>query len=143
MENKMSRNYDDDNNKAVKIVWKKFEEIHPKETRPEWLENYITVSGKKNQNKNWVIRIFLIPKIQLKADQQLEWGIDGIPTVVRTDQTTGKRYMVICDGLTDEIKIIFEAEVDFTNNLINILIDTELDVLNNNKYQMLRMNSEK
>lgn len=58
MENKMSRNYDDDNNKAVRIVWKKFEEIHPKETRPEWLENYITVSGKKNQNKNWVIRIF-------------------------------------------------------------------------------------
>ena len=49
----MSRNYDDDNNKAVKIVWKKFEEIHPKETRPEWLENYIIVSGKKNQNKNF------------------------------------------------------------------------------------------
>ena len=141
LENKMSREYDD-NNKAVNIVWKEFEKIHPKETRPDWLENYITVSGNKNQNKNWVIRILLMSKMQLKPDQHLEWGNDGIPIVVRVDPVTGKRFMVICDGPADGIKIIFEAEVDFANDLVKILIDTNLNTLDNNKYQVLRMDNK-
>ena len=49
--------YEDDNNRAVNIAWKKFEEIHPGEIRPRWLEKYIIISGNKDKENYWIIKI--------------------------------------------------------------------------------------
>jgi len=44
----------DEHNMAVVTALDKFDEKHPKEMRPDWLENCMTVSGNKDQNNNWL-----------------------------------------------------------------------------------------
>ena len=87
----------DDNNRAVNIAWKKFEEIHPSEIRPGWLEKCITVSGNKDKDNNLIIKITLLPKTKLKSNQYWEWVNDN-PRLIEIDEMTGKIWLFKGDG---------------------------------------------
>jgi len=128
----------DEHDMAFVTALDKFDEKHPKEMRPNWLENYMTISGNKNPNNNWLIRIILLPKIQLEPNQHWEWGDDGIPVLVRVDPITEERFMVICGGPAEDIETIFEVEVNLAKDLVTILVDTDLDTLDVSKYQAHR-----
>ena len=127
----------DDNDRAVNIAWKKFEEIHPEETRPKWLEKYMVISGTKNQNKNWVIKITLLFKTQLKPNQHWEW-VNNHPRLVQTDEITGKPSIVICGGPSAGSELLFEVEIDFARDSVKVIADRELNTLDKAKYELLR-----
>lgn len=127
----------DDNDRAVNIAWKKFEEIHPEEMRPKWLEKYMVISGTQNQNKNWVIKITLLFKMQLKSNQHWEW-VNNHLRLVETDEITGKPSIVICGGPPAGSELLFEVEIDFAKDLVKVVADRELNTLEQTKYELLR-----
>lgn len=126
----------DDNNRAVNIAWKKFEEIHPSEIRPKWLEKCITISGNKDKDNNWIIKITLLPKAQIKSNQHWEWVNDN-PRLIEIDETTGERFVVICGGPA-EVEVLFSAKINLENDSATVIVDTNLDRLKENKYQVNR-----
>lgn len=119
---------------AIYMAWKKFEELHPKPIRPKWLEEFISIGGTKSQNKNWIVTITLFPKIELKQNQYWERKNQDI-RLIEIDKTTGKHFVVLCDGPAKDTIIIFKAEINIIKNLVNILIDADLNKLNKAKYQ--------
>lgn len=127
----------DDNDRAVNIAWKKFEEVHPKEMRPKWLEKYIIISGTKNQNKNWVVRITVLLKTELKSNQYWEW-VNNHPRLVEVDEITGEHSIVICGGPAAGSEILFEVEIDFVKDLVKVIVDKDLNTLDKTKYELLR-----
>ena len=126
----------DDNNRAVNIAWKKFEEIHPSEIRPGWLEKCITISGNKDTDNNWTIKITLLPKTKLKSNQHWEWVNDN-PRLIEIDEITGEQLVIICSGPGD-VDVIFAVEVDLKKDLATVLVDMDLDTLDETKYQVNR-----
>lgn len=131
----MSSKYDD-NDRAVSLAWKKFEELHSEESRPEWLDKCITVSSYKNENSNWIVKISLLEKAQLKPNQHWE-GEGECKRLVEIDEKTGEHFIVICNGNAINSLVIFEAEVDFDKDLVLVNNDTELDTLDRSKYEFL------
>lgn len=73
----MSNNYND-HDLSIQIACKKFEEIYPKEIQPEWLKYCMSMRVARNQNRNWVIKMILLPKPQLEPNQYWQWEDDGI-----------------------------------------------------------------
>lgn len=118
------------------LATEKFEEKHPKEKQPEWLRRYILVTGVKNENKSWIIRRILFHKIQLKANQHWEQSPKGNPLLIEVDPITRKESVIIGGGYPADFEVIFEVEVDLANNSVSVLVDTDLNVLDENKYQV-------
>lgn len=120
------------------LEMEKFEEKHPKEKRPEWLQRYIMVTGERTGEKRWIIRRILFHKIQLAPNQHWEKSAKDNPLIIEVDPITGNKSVVISGGYPADYDLIFEVEVDFANSSVNILVDTDLDVLDENKYQVQR-----
>lgn len=120
------------------LEMEKFEEKHPIEKRPEWLQRYILVTGEKTGDKSWIIRRILFHKIQLAPNQHWEKSTKGNPLLIEVDPITGNKSVVISRSYPADYDLIFEVEVNFTNSLVNILVDIDLDVLDENKYQVQR-----
>lgn len=127
----------DDNDMAIKIAWKKFEEKHPKELWPEWLSKFITISGTKSQNNNWLIKITALPKTQLKPNQHWEEK-RGIPVLVEVDPITGKRSIVICGGPAVDVEVIFQVEIDLFKGTATVITDTDVEILDGTKYEIYK-----
>lgn len=102
------------------LEMEKFEEKHPIKERPEWLQRY------------------LFHKIQLAPNQHWEKSTKGNPLLIEVDPITGNKSVVISGGYPADHDLIFEVEVNFANGLVNILVDTDLDVLDEKKYQAQR-----
>lgn len=132
----MNSNRNSDEN-VVRIAWNKFEEKHPKESRPEWLDKCISISETRNQNNNWIIVISMLPKVQLKPNQHWELR-KGIPVLVEVDLITQERSIIICGGPAVDIEILFKAEVNLDDNSVAVLADTDLNMLDRNKYEIFR-----
>ena len=122
---------------AINMAWKKFEELHPKKDRPEWLEKCISISGNKNQNKNWVVTMILLSKTQLKPNQYWE-SVNNDTRLIEIDEVTGEHFVVICGGPPEDIHIIFEAEIDTIKNFVKVLVDLDLSILDKTKYEIIR-----
>lgn len=118
-------------------MWKKFEELHSKEDRPKWLEKYISINGNIHQNKNWVIAISLLPKIQLKSNQYWE-KVNDHARLIEIDEVTGEHFVVICGGSAEDIHVIFKTEINLIENFIKVIIDTDLTTLDKEKYEIAR-----
>ena len=127
----------DDNNRAVNIAWKKFEEIHPSEIRPGWLEKYIIISGNKDKENYWIIKITLLPKTRLESNQHCEW-VNDCPRLIEVDEITGERVVVICGGPAVAAEVIFSAKINLENDTATVIEDTDLDRLRESKYQVNR-----
>ena len=125
----------DDNNRAVNIAWKKFEEIHPSEIRPGWLEKCITISGNKDKDNNWIIKITLLPKAKLKSNQYWEWVNDN-PRLIEIDEMTGEKFVVICGGPAVAIEVLFSVKINLEDASATVIADTDLTGLKESKYQV-------
>jgi hypothetical protein len=124
----------DDNNMAVNIAWREFEDRHPRESWPEWLTKCIRISGTKSPNNNWLIKITVLPKSELKPNQHWEEK-NGIPVLVEVEPSTGKRRLVICGGPAVDVEVLFEAEIDLDNGSATVITDTDLELLDGTKYE--------
>lgn len=120
---------------AVFLASEKFKELHPENLQPEWLKYCISFSGNKKKNKSWIIRMSVLPKTELDPNRHWEWNND-IPRLVEVDPITGKRSIVICCGPAAETEVLFEVEIDLTKGLTNVLVDTDLNILDQTKYQV-------
>ena len=121
---------------ATFIAKKKFEEKHPKEKQPEWLEKYIAITGEKVGKEKWIIRRIMFYKIKLESNQHWEIGPKGYPMIIETDPTTGKRYVLLRGGSSKGTKVLFEVEIDLSNGTAIVLADTDLNLLNESDYQL-------
>lgn len=126
-------------NEAVGITWTGFEMRHPRELWPEWFTKCITVSGTKNHNKNWVMRITVVPQMPLETNQH--WGKrNGKRVLYRTDPITGEERIII--GRTPKaVEVIFEVEVDFIKASATVITDTDLSLLDGTKYEICTYNN--
>lgn len=135
--NSKNGNKKDDNNSAVNIAWKKFEERHPRESWPDWLTRCIRISSSKITINNWLVKITVLPKSLLKPGQHLEEK-NGVPVLVEVDPLTGERWIVICGGPADAVEVLFEAEVDLDNGSATVITDIDIDHLDGTKYELSR-----
>ena len=135
--NNKNNNYDE-HDLAICIACKKFDEMHPKETLPEWLKYCMSMKVVRNQNDNWVIKLVLMPKIKLKNNQYWQWESDGIPILIEVDPLTEKKSVVICGGPAAGVEIFFEIEVDLVKNSSLVIIDIDPNKLDGTKYEINR-----
>lgn len=124
---------------AYSLAIKKFEERHPKEKQPEWLERYFLITGIKNEHRNWIIRKILFHKIQLKPNQRWEQSLKGNPLLIEVDPITKKESVNISGGYPADFEVIFEVEINLANHSVTVLVDTDLNKLVENKYQVQRV----
>lgn len=129
----------DDYNIATLLAKDKFEEKHPRVEQPIWLDNYTTITGMKTGYKNWVIKRMLFHKIQLKPNQHWGKSAKGNPLLIEVDPITGDEFVVRSGGSSADIEVIFMVEVDIMNSIVTVLIDTDLNKLDENKYQVQRI----
>lgn len=127
-----------DYDNAVLIACKKFDEIHPREKQPEWLKYCMAIRGTRNENKNWVIKMILVPKPELEPNQYREWSDDGVPRYVEINPTTGEKSYLICIGPAVEVEVFFEVEADLEKGLAVVLADMNLAQLDGTKYETNR-----
>lgn len=136
----MDNNFNKENKKcdsyeiALSMALEEFSARHPRKLLPEWFSKCITVSGTRNQNKNWLISITVVPRQSLKPNQHWE-VINGKRTLVSVNPISGERKIVICRA-SKEIEVLFEAEVDLDNNTATIITDTDLNLLDGTKYEV-------
>lgn len=138
----MYRNLKDRNNQyndhdlAVHIACKKFEELYPNEMQPEWLKYCMSMKTARNQNKNWIIKMVLLPKTKLRPNQYWQWEDDGIPVLMEVDPVTKKEYVVICGGPAMDEEVFFETEVDLVKGVTKVLTNIDPNKLDETKYEM-------
>lgn len=120
------------------MAMKKFEERHPKEMCPGWLNKYITITGGKLEKGKWIIKEILYKKTPLEPNQRWDQDIKGNPVLIEKNLTTGKEYVVFRSGNPEDIEIIFAVEVNLNNGSVLVLTDTDLSLLNENDYQIQR-----
>lgn len=70
---------------SIFATCKKFEELHPMEEQTKWLKYCLKMRAVRNENKNWVVQMRLLPKPELKPNQYWEWKDDGIPMLYEVD----------------------------------------------------------
>lgn len=63
------KNREDGYDLAVCIACKKFDEIYFKERQPDWLKYCMALKVTRNQSKNWIIEMLLLPKYELKENE--------------------------------------------------------------------------
>ena len=131
-------NKHNDHDLSVLVACKKFEELLPKEKQPEWLKYCMSMRTMRNHNKNWVIKMILLSKPELKSNQFWQWEDDGIPILFQIDPATKKKSVVICGGPSTNIEVFFEVEVDLKNDKVMVLVDTDLNKLDGAKYEINR-----
>lgn len=114
-----------------------FEESHPRESWPEWLEKYIRFRATKNE-KNWIVRLVLMHKVQLEPNQYWEWT-DGrdIPSLISVDPTTGEKRVIISGGPPTDVDVLFEVEIDFINLQYKVTVDMDISTLDRTKYEIV------
>ena len=132
---KKENNRDDTYNIAVNIAWKEFEEKHPRESWPEWLTKCMRVSGTKSPNNKWLVKMTVLPKVQLKPNQHWE-EINGNRVLVNTDPITAEERIVICGGPAVDVEVLFMAEVDHVNGSAKVITDANLELLDGTKYEL-------
>lgn len=125
-----------DHDLAVKIACRKFEETYSKEKQPEWLKYCMSMRSEKNQSKNWVIKMLLMPKPELEPGQYWHWNDNGIPILMQIDPLTKNKEVVICGGCALDAEVFFEVEVDFVSNVATIITDIDPNKLNGERYEM-------
>ena len=121
---------------AVFIAMEKFYEKHSRETQPDWLDKYIMITGRKNENEHWIIQKILFRKIQLESNQYWGHSAKGTPILIEVDPMTGKESVVFKDASPSDIEVIFEVEVDLINGSAIILLDTDLSKLDETRYEV-------
>ena len=65
-------NQKNDRDMSIFVACKKFEELHSIETQPKWLKYCMRIGAVRNQNKNWVVQMRLLPKPELSPNQYWE-----------------------------------------------------------------------
>lgn len=123
---------------ATFIAMKKFDEKHPKEKQLDWLEKYMMNTIKKITNKKWIVRKILFLKTKLEANQHWEQSAKGNPLLIEVDPITGKESVVFNGGSSQDVKVLFEVEVDLDNNAAVVTVDTDMNILDETKYQIQR-----
>ena len=91
---------------AVCIACKKFDEIYSKERQPNWLKYCMAVKATRNQSRNWVIEMFLSPKLELKENEYWCWDDKGLPSLINVNPITEEVQHIICCGPPAE-KVVF------------------------------------
>lgn len=130
---------------AQDMTWNLFKEMHPKETWPDWLENYLYLQddygNRKNINK-WVFRIVLQPKTPLPADVHYEL-IENKLELVSYDEETGEKMFVLCCGPALEQEVLFEVEFDVFQNSKRVTLDRGISGLSDeSNYEQMKFTSE-
>ena len=123
--------------KSIEIARKKFIETHPKNKWPNWLEQQIRIEEHKNQYNKWIISINLMRKIKLESNQYWELSEKGNNVLVEVDKVTGEKSYILCGISLADYDTIFKVEVDLDNNSTTMLLDTDLNTLDKNKYQIV------
>lgn len=133
---------------ARDMTWKLFKEMHPKETWPDWLENYLHLQddygnygNRKNINK-WVFRIVLQPKTPLPASMHYEL-IENKLELVTYDEETGEKMFVLCSGPALEKEVLFEVEFDVFHNSKRVTLDRGISgISDESNYEQMKSTSE-
>lgn len=136
MRSNYSLDKNDEHDLAIQIACEKFEQLHLIETQPTWLKYCMSMNVAKNNNQNWVVKMKLRPKYELKPNMYLAWQDDGIPIIVEVDPATAKKMIVICGGPPMDEVIFFEVEINFVNNLSTVLLDCDLNSLDGKQYEI-------
>lgn len=117
---------------AIKIAKETFEQNHPKELQPKWLEKCMSIDGKRGENNNWQVKVTLLPKT-IKPNFYWKWR-NGSLILVEVDSITGMEYTIINDGPEEAIEVIFKVEVDLATSSTKTLVDIDLNTLDWTKY---------
>ena len=128
----------DDHDIATFIARKEFEKRHPEEEQPEWLKKYMLTTGRKTGSKKWTMRKILFYKEQLGPNQYWEKSLEGNPVLVEKDPETGKEFVVLKSGSPENIKVLFEVEVDVSDGTARVCTDIDISALDENEYQIQR-----
>ena len=130
------KNREDGHDLAVCIACKKFDEIYSKERQPDWLKYCMALKVTRNQSKNWIIKMYLLPKYELEENEYWCWNDRGFRELISVDPVTEEVRYVICCGPPAEKVVFFAVEVDIANDVANILIDIDPNKLDGTKYEM-------
>ena len=125
-----------DRDLSIFAACKKFEELHPMEEQPKWLKYCLKMRAVRNENKNWVVQMRLLPKPELKPNQYWELEDDGIPMLYEVDPETKKKSVVICCGPPMDMEVFFETEVDLLQNRVTVIVDMDLNKLDCSAYEI-------
>lgn len=119
--------------KAKALASEVFSDRHAGSILPDWFNECVTVSGFKNQNKQWVVRYSVSPISPLKANQKWE-EIRGNKVVVETDPVTEKRSILISrEGLAPIV--LFEATIDFSTAAVAVIVDDDIAELDGSAFE--------
>ena len=129
----------DDHDIATFIARKEFEKRHPEEEQPEWLKKYMLTTGRKTGSKKWTMRKILFYKEQLGPNQYWEKSLKGNPVLVEKDPETGKEFVVLKSGSPENIKVLFEVEVDVSDGTARVCTDIDISTLDVNKRMPLKI----
>ena len=117
--------------RAKALVGEVFFDRHPE--LPDWFDDCVTVSGFKNQNKQWVLRYSVSPSSPLKENQKWE-EIRGNSVVVETNPITGERSILLSREGPAPV-IIFEATIDFSTAAVSVVRDGDLAALDGSAFE--------
>lgn len=136
MKSNDSLDKNDEHDLAIQIACERFEQLYPIETQPTWLKYCMSINVTKNRNQNWVVKMKLRPKYELKTNRYLAWHDDGTPIIVEADPATGKKKIVICGGPPVDHVIFFEVEIDVVNHLPTVHVNCDLNSLDGKQYEI-------
>lgn len=132
------KNRDDGYDLAVCIACKKFDEMYAKERQPDWLKYCMAVRTARNQSKNWVVEMVLLPKYELNENEYWCWDDRGEALLMKVDLITGELSNIVSCELSAERVVFFAVEVDIAKDVVNILTDIDPNTLNGTKYVIKR-----
>ena len=84
------------------------------------------------------MRKILFYREQLGPNQYWEKSLKGNPVLVEKDPETGKEFVVLKSGSPENIKVLFEVEVDVSDGTARVCTDIDISALNENEYQIQR-----
>ncbi len=114
-------------NTALEIAKLIFQNHHPINSLPNWLNNYVTLGGTKTDQNEWRIRYTAVPFAPLAPNQAWE-EIRGNKVVVETDLLTGKRSILISRAGPEAI-VLFEVLIGNDLATSKVVVDCDFSTL--------------
>lgn len=132
----MDTNNNEEHDFAIQIACEKFDELYPKEMQPNWLKYCMSIKAVKNQDKNWVVKMVLLPKPKRKPNQYLHWEDDGVPILFEVEPITKAKSVVLCGGPAMEPEVFFAVEIDVAKDWAKVIINIDPNELDGTNYEI-------